>query len=333
VTLCNRPFAQLLLPAPRHGGFAQPGYWIWCGSVIRGEDGRYHMFASRWPQSLPFFDGYKQASEVVRAAADQPEGPYTFEEIVLPARGPQHWDGMMTHNPTVHRAGGTFLLFYIGSTYRTPDQSYNNIRIGLATAPSIYGPWTRRSAPVLHPRPGKWDSTVVTNPAPCVLADGRILLVYRSNTPDGLRLGAAMAADADAPFERLADEPVIKFPDGHHAEDPFIWQCGDHFEMLAKDWTGMTGQPGSGLHARSTNMIAWELMPQPRAYSRQVTWDDGATTEQGHLERPQLLIQDGRPTHLFLATGDGPPGGEAMVKTLMSRTWNMVIPLARDGSR
>ena len=25
------------------------GYWVWDGSTIRGEDGRYHLFASRWP--------------------------------------------------------------------------------------------------------------------------------------------------------------------------------------------------------------------------------------------------------------------------------------------
>lgn len=28
-------------------------------------------------------------------------------------------------------------------------------------------------------------------------------------------------------------------------------------------------------------------------------WDDGAEIEQGHLERPQLLVEAGRPTHLY----------------------------------
>ena len=39
---------DLMLPAPINGGFKMDGYWIWCGSVIKGEDGRYHMFSSRW---------------------------------------------------------------------------------------------------------------------------------------------------------------------------------------------------------------------------------------------------------------------------------------------
>ena len=36
-----------MLPAPPDGGFRMDGFWIWCGFVIRGEDGKYHMFAFR----------------------------------------------------------------------------------------------------------------------------------------------------------------------------------------------------------------------------------------------------------------------------------------------
>jgi len=45
-------------------------------------------------------------------------------------------------------------------------------------------------------------------------------------------------------------------------------------------------------------------------------------THQGQFERPQLLIENGRPTHLFAATGDGPGGFDKM-----SSSWNMVVPL------
>jgi hypothetical protein len=33
-------FSERLLPAPVGGGFAMPGYWVWCGSAI-GDDGIY----------------------------------------------------------------------------------------------------------------------------------------------------------------------------------------------------------------------------------------------------------------------------------------------------
>ncbi|MDD3430215.1 MAG: hypothetical protein PHG02_09470, partial [Oscillospiraceae bacterium] len=68
-------------PAPLEGGFVMEKYWVWCGSVVQGEDGLWHMFASRWPKTLPFHPGWGIASEIVRAVADKPEGPYRFAEV------------------------------------------------------------------------------------------------------------------------------------------------------------------------------------------------------------------------------------------------------------
>ncbi len=331
-------FIDRLMPAPVGGGFAMEDRWVWCGSAVRGGDGRYHMFASRWPRELPFFSGYITHSEVVRAVADTAEGPYEFAETVLPARGEQYWDGRITHNPTIHRLGERYLLWYIGSTYSGPTpqpgdyqdgkhpitgECYSGIRIGVALADAPEGPWERLDRPILEPRPGKWDSSVVTNPAPCILPNGRILLFYRSNTPDGLRIGVAAADDPKGPYERLSDDPVLRFEDGSFVEDPYVWRTEAGFEMLAKDWTGgITGEKGAGIHAVSEDALTWKISAEPKAYSRRVRWDDGTETVQGCLERPQLLIQDGRPTHLFAATADGPGGFDDA-----TRTWNMVIPL------
>ncbi|WP_165979962.1 hypothetical protein [Paenibacillus dendritiformis] len=42
----------------------------------------------------------------------------------------------------------------------------------------------------------------------------------------------------------------------------------------------------------------------------------------GDLERPFLLFEEGRPTHLFAATSDGTNGFHDA-----KHTWNMVIPI------
>ena len=334
-------FIDRILPAPVGGGFALDDYWVWCGSAIQGEDDRYHMFAARWPKALPFFRGYQTYSEIVRAVSDRPAGPYVFQEQVLPARGAEHWDGRMTHNPTIHKLGDTYLLFYIGGTYDGPSPSaealrqgtstqprecYASICIGLATAPSVLGPWTRPDRPILYPRPGKWDHSIVTNPAPCILADGRILLYYRANTPNGLRIGATRADGLGATFERISDDPVLIFEGDNNVEDPYVWWAGDHLELVAKDMTGgITGEKHAGIHATSPDGLRWTLADPPKAYSRRVLWDDGSTVLQGSLERPQLLLSNGVPTHLFCATADGPGG---FYKA--TRTWNMVLPLKSE---
>ena len=332
-------FIDTIQPAPRNGGFRMDDYWIWCGSVIKGDDGRYHMFASRWPKKLPFLRGYVVASEIVRAVADTPEGPYKFSEVVLPDRGESLGDGRMTHNPAIRRWGDRYALFYIGATYSgarptTEDlinsdtashlEIYSTIRIGLAVSSSLNGPWERTDKPILQPRSGKWDSTIVTNPAPCILGDGSALLYYRSNTPLGLRIGVAKADAFGKPFYRYYDEPVLTFGKGQFVEDPYVWQTNGRFELIAKDCRGgITGECHAGVRALSEDGVQWRLANPPKAYSRDVRWDDGQVTVQGSLERPQLLIDGDAPTHLFAATADG-AGGFDVAKN----TWNMVLPLS-----
>ncbi len=334
----RRGFAERILPAPVDGGFRMEGYWVWCGSVVRGGDGLYHMFASRWSKDLPMFTGYILGSEVVRAVSKSPTGPYHFQERVLPCGPSGAWDGRMAHNPSIHRFGDTYLLFYIGSTYtgklqipsdneQTPQtaECYAGICIGLATAPSPCGPWRRLSEPILRPQPGKWDGSIVTNPAPCIRSDGRVLLYYRSNTPDGLRIGVAGAKTFQGPYFRLREEPVLRFPSGDFVEDPFVWWNGESYEMVAKDMLGgITGEVHAGAHFFSADGLHWKPARPAKAYSRRVRFSDGKTVTLGCLERPQVFCDEsGVPTCLFAAAANGPGGFYNA-----SETWNIAIPLA-----
>lgn len=319
-------------------------HWVWCGSSIRGEDGRYHLFASRWPKSVSF-NYWATNSEVVRAVADKPEGPYRFEDVVIKPRGSEFWDGMASHNPTIHFHEGKYLLFYTGMTYRgkrpearvfddqdrdTWINSWHSKRIGLMVADSVYGPWTRPDRPVLDNRPGKWDAVIISNAAPCVGRDGSITLLYKSCDllhPKGhykgrFNLGVARAADWRSPFHRLSDHPItLSGSKDNHIEDPYIWWNGEGFEMIVKDMVGeVCGEAQAGIHAFSRDGIDWEVQNPKKAYSRLVTWDDGTTSERAKLERPQLLIENGKLTHLFVSTLD--TDGEDTVDS-----WNVAIPL------
>lgn len=345
-----KPFKDRLLPAPRGGGFATDDYWVWCGSVIRGDDGQYHMFASRIPKEVHFAPHWLTHSEVVHAVSPTPEGPYEFSDVALPERDPKYWDGRMTHNPTIHRLGDMYLLYYTATTFEAPRptpenpmenftplfyEALGNQRIGVASATSPFGPWQRTDEPVMEPRPGMWDESMSTNPAPCVKEDGSVLLGYKSGLdpqkhgwPMILKYGLAEAPRWEGPYERVDDaEPIFQFDDPKvRIEDACIWHEDGVYQMLLNDLTGkITGEDHSGVHAFSPDGYNWQIAPQPQAYSRTVTWDDGSVATQGSLERPQVLMQDGVATHLFAATADGPGGfGKA------TRSWNMVIPLRVD---
>ncbi|MBB6673813.1 glycoside hydrolase family protein [Cohnella nanjingensis] len=334
--------SEQLLPAPRTGGFRMEGYWVWCGSVVRGEDGRFHMFASRWPKWIPMHPGWLVASEIVRAVSDTPEGPYEFQEVVLPARGAEYWDGRSTHNPHIVRWGDRYLLYYMGSTHPFPEPhpeepfgledprcivARSNKRIGLAVSHSVFGPWERRDQPILPTRPGHFDSFLTSNPAPCLHEDGSVLLIYKArqyegNTHGQMTIGIAAAEHFHGPYKAISDRPVLP-PSQFHIEDPFIWKSDNGYELIAKDMEGtLCGEKYGGIHALSKDGTDWKLADYPHAYSRRIVWDDGTVQTMGNLERPFLLFQDGRPTHLFAATSDGSEGF-----TTASHTWNMVIPI------
>lgn len=336
-----------LRETPVDSGFRLPGYWVWCGSPIRGEDGRYHLFASRWPKALAFHPHWLTNSEIVRASSDTPLGPYQFEEVVLPARGEKFWDGRMTHNPTVRFHDGNCFLFYTGTTYPGPAPSadapavdfrppvgtaHANQRIGLAVSKSVLGPWQRFDRPILEPRVGKWDSLMTTNPAPCFLPDGGVLLIYKSVSRRGdlLRLGLARAARAEGPYERIKEEPVLARDETQdHLEDPFVWsEASGLFRLVAKDMCGgYTGQRGAGVLALSPDGVEWQIATPPLAYERRIAFENGTSLDPTFLERPQLLIENEIPQVIFFAIGLG-DNSQPPSHANLRESWCIACPLS-----
>jgi len=331
----NNSFLQLS-EVPIDSGFRMEGYWVWCGSVVKDPARGYHMYAARWSKEYPMFEGYIYVSEIVRAYSATLAGPYEFAEKVLPSGNVESWCGRMAHNPTVLKYREKYLLYFIGSTYDFPvptagdaatlksekEKVYNKIRIGMAVADHPAGPWTVMEDPVLMPREGKWDDAIVTNPAPCVHPDGRIFLYYRSNTPQGLRLGVAASQSPQGPYQRLQDNPILE---GFHVEDPFVWHNGDEFKMLAKDISGdiTDGEKNCGAYFVSDDGVNWRCGTPRKGYSRTQMFEDGATVTLGCVERPQLFIdENGTPKCFFAAAADGPGH---FTKAL--NTWNMAIPV------
>lgn len=338
-TKLTNPFFGHLGDAPVNGSFKRDDYIVWGGSVTKGDDGRYYMFASSWPKSVTMRN-WVTNSEVVLASADRPEGPFKFEKVILPPRGPEYFDGMVTHNPSIHRHNGKYVLFYVGTTYDferpteqvsrdTYEQVWNGKRIGIAVADSPYGPWKRADEPILEPRPGQWDGAITSNPAPVIHEDGSVLLVYKSapvpyperNQNRALHFGLAKAPHYLGPYERINDGQKVRIGgvEDEHVEDPYIWEANGVYHMVAKIFSErLTGQREAGFYAYSKDGINWQVPDEPKAYDRIVRFTDGSSREQKKLERPQVLVQDGRPTHLYFATADPE----------WTDIYNIVIPIA-----
>jgi len=87
---------------PLKARFLNDTSFIWCGTLVKSQtDHKYHLYYSRWSRNLGM-NAWVTHSEVAHAISDSPFGPFEFKDIALPVRGREFWDGMVTHNPTVH---------------------------------------------------------------------------------------------------------------------------------------------------------------------------------------------------------------------------------------
>ena len=306
------------------GSFKLDDHWVWCGSPVQEGD-KIHLYASVWSKQYPMFAGYLWRSRIVRAEADAESKKFVLCEDVFPEQGGKL---QMAHNPAVRYFNGRWYMYFIAAPERDvfavddpkiTDELYHTISIYMAVADSPAGPWVRRTEPILKAVPGLWDSSIVTNPAPCIMPDGRVHLYYRSNTPQGLRIGLAVAENPEAEYIRYQNGPVMT---DFNVEDPFVWHDGNIFRMVAKDMTGdITGEYHAGAGFVSNDGINWQYCR--KSYSKTVVSEDGTLVTFGSLERPQVLFaENGVPEYLFAAVADG-PGGFNKAKN----TWNISLEI------
>jgi hypothetical protein len=319
-----------LAPVPPEAKFEDPNYFIWCGSMVRDEEGKCHLLYSRWPRKLGFY-AWVTHSEVAYAVADQPTGPYKHVNVVLPPRGAERWDGLSTHNPTIHQFDGKYYLYYSGNTgdgKLTKGLNWthrNSQRIGVAVADHTKGPWKRFDQPLIDVGKGDdaLDALMVNNPSICRRPDGTYLMVYKcSGKKEALPFGGPMVhmvATSDSPTGPFTKHPDpiftaanVSFP----AEDPYIWAQDGKFWAIVKDMNGsFTKAKRSLVLFESCNGFQWELAKNALVTTPQVNWKEGGLVRLEYLERPQLWLKDGVPAVLFCAAKKG------------NRTFNVHIPL------
>jgi hypothetical protein len=277
---------------PVNSGFRMEGYWVWGGSAIK-EGRTYHLFASRWKKTGPFPEGYRQNSEIVRATSNSPFGPFRFEEVVIGERDSSFWDSNMAHNPTIHKIGDEYVLFYIGSDFTTINPKTKNLlrRVGYASSKSLSGPWKRCDKPVIEEESN--------NPA-ILQYSGKVRLLYRDNE---LRMWLAESGSYKGPFRVINDNvwPSAKL------EDFYMYKTKDKFHIICEDNVGkVSGHERWGVHLVSDDGVTgWKKAPQVIVYDHDITFDNEIVMHLTRRERPQLLINAGKIEYLYNGVYDG----------------------------
>ncbi len=292
--ITGEDIAQRLQPVPVASGLKMEGYFIWDSSVIKVGD-TYHLFSARWLKGHPFPDDYRRHSEIIRATAKNPLGPYVFQEVVLSKRDGAHWDSLMTRNPAIRKIGDTYVLFYVGSDPQHLEPGGKGLplrRVGYATAKSITGPWTQAEEPVFQ-----GDST---GPAVCVEDDGSIKMVFRTAS---LQVKLATAPNFRGPYT-VRNENV--WPADRLEDFDFFKARGQYYIICEDNVGGVTGhQRWGALLASRDGVTHWDPLNRTAAYNHTIRFTDGSSLETNRRERPEVFIENGKMTVLFTEVYDG----------------------------
>jgi hypothetical protein len=294
-------------------------YHIWCASPIWGNDGKVHVFASRVPMATGFYKWWA-TSQIAHYVADQPEGPFSLVEVLLKSGQMPvgSWDSGTQHNPTITKIDYLYVLSYHSNMATLDDRRRHTDRIGMMTATDINGPW-RKLEKILDP-PTSAESDIVSdgynrgtdNPALIRHPDGRFFLYYRVKFPGlaGENTYAVAIADQLAGPYRHHPTRVVNNPS--YIEDPYVFVYEGAIYMLITD-----GKSRGGLLLSSDDGFNFDYRAGVKGFG---PIEDYVSRDQlpaqlpdmpwGKFERPQLLLKDGVPTHLYAPSGTNIHGGK-----------------------
>ena len=300
----------------------EENYIVWGCSPVYDDEGKVHVFYSRWPKEG---GAWLVNSEIAHAVADHPEGPYGLLGTVMKGRGPGYWDAHSIHNPSVYRVDDKYVMMYIGNDTAKADRwrerapEAGTQRTGMAVADSPYGPWTRFDAPMIDVDPDSmaWDGYCTVNPGFVKHPNGEYWIYYRAwdrDNDDRRKTGVAFASNLTGPYVKYEGNPVIdKFEgvDGQ-TEDPTMFYYKGKFHCVIRDmgnWDWF-----SSLYLESEDGLHWSY--PKRAKHRGSTYYDMPSDRR--CERDQILMKDGVPEYLFSAC-QVPGGGQGgCIKLVLS---------------
>lgn len=272
----------------------------WDGQIIKGPDGKYHIFASRWNQAR----GHRgwSGSVAVHAVSDKVTGPYIDKGICWPEN-----QGGKGHNVTA-------LVL--------PDGSYaivvSETRPGdVFVSKSLDGPWQYLGSIKVAENTNRTLARM-SNVSMMVRPDGDFMYVPRSGAVFISKNGILGPYEAQGPSVYSA---IPEMSGMRTLEDPVVWYSGGLYHIVVNDWN-----PRKAYHITSVdginNWIFRGLAYDPTTDF--VGYTDGTVNHWFKLERPGVFIENGHVAAVSLAALDVPKNEELGNDTHGSKV--IVIP-------
>jgi len=275
-------------------------YCYWDGQIVRGTDGKYHLYASRWDESRGH-QGWSD-SVAVHSVSDNLYGPYVDQGLCWPDD-----EGGKGHNVTALRLPDGRFAIVISET--RPGTVY--------VADAAAGPWRKLGAIVTEGDVRKRAS----NYSVMVRPDGDFMIVPRSGQILLSKTGILGPYHAQGP----SIYPTVAGLTLKDLEDPVVWFSGGRYHIVVNSWSQR-----QAFHLTSKDGITgWTL--RGLAYDPRVDfvrYTNGTVNRWDKLERPGVVIEGGHVVAVTLAVLDVPKDEEKG----NDRHGNKVIVIPFDGA-
>jgi hypothetical protein len=238
----------------KDNGIEDNTYSYWGGNIIKGDDGKYHIYVSGWPESTAKGHmAWSSASRVYHVKSDNVWGPYEFVSDIGAG-----------HNSEIYKTGDTYVIYHI-----EPLGYYYSTTLGDTWSSGEYT-FDLRDRVLIA---GENRETSLSNCSFAKREDGSFVMIDRGG---GIWVSRDGLTD---PWHQLTDKSVYLtggITSRGSLEDPVIWRDHLQYHMIVNDWRARYAY-----YYRSLDGLHW-TKEAGKAYTGE---DPFAKHENGDVER------------------------------------------------
>ena len=278
-------------------GTGQEQYFYWDGKIVKGEDGKYHMYAARWAHSIGFgppaggSTGW-ETSIPVQAISDEVMGPYTVQGECY-SKNQEGTDKGHNVTAVVSPSGANPYTLSVGEI--VPGQMFGSS--------SANGPWTLLGLVKTSSNGHSSCGDLSSNFTLTIGGDNRFWATSRG--------GCVMDSDqVIGPYQVETNSilPNLEKNDNGDAEDEVIWYSGGYYHIVYNYWNVQRAyhiMSKDGVSNWQSTGLAYEGTQSPsNANSKWLRYTDGTVNTWHNMERPGVYLENGHVTHFTFAVTD-----------------------------